>query len=115
MSIIVLKTAVDQNNYFLWSTTDDAPLRCFLNRWELRKWYMGENYSRYQLQVTLKQVTDTGSDGEYGGFDAEYIPVGEALCPPDGWWRIARSRFPELFERVVNGVSCFDLLERYAD
>lgn len=115
MSIIVLKTAVDQNRYLLWSTTYDAPIKYFSNRWELRQWYLGENYSRYQLQVTLKQITDTGTDGEYGGFDTEHIPVGEPLCPPDGWWRISRSKLDDLFERVASGASCVDLLERYAD
>lgn len=116
MPIIVLKTSTNKDQYLLWSTTTDAPLKHFAHRWELRCWYTSEKYSPWQLGNAIKILADTGTDSDegYGGFCAEHIPVGESLCPPDGWWRIARTKLPELFERVELGLSAEDLLERYA-
>lgn len=113
MSIVVLKMSPEESRYVLWSTTDDSPVRVFPDVNDLKAWFRQEGHSRQWVHTMLKRLSEFGSDGEYG-FDADHIPVGEALSPTDGWWRIPRSKLSELVDRVWSESPVDDLLERYA-
>lgn len=113
MPTVILKMSPEEDRYVLWSTTDDNPVRVFPDVNDLKAWFRQEGRSRQWIHVTLKRLAELGSDGEYG-FDVEHIPVGEALSPLDGWWRIPRSKLPELVDRMRLGVPMDGLLERYA-
>jgi hypothetical protein len=113
MPIVVLKVSPDDDRYVLWSTTTDSPMAFFAGGNELKVWFRQEGRSRQWIHAALKQLSESGSDSEYG-FDADHIPIGETLSPPDGWWRIPRSKLSELVDRMRSGSSMDGLLERYA-
>jgi hypothetical protein len=113
MPIVVLKVSPDDDRYVLWSTTVDSPVAFFADRDELKIWFRKEGHSRQWIFDALKRLSEFGGDNGYG-FDQDYIPVGEALSPPDGWWRIPRPKLPELVDRMRSGSSMDGLLERYA-
>lgn len=116
MPYIVLRTSRAEERYVIWSTSEDKPIEIYDNKRAIRAWYRRNGYSQDSIYNELCVVDQRGSsDEDFGLFSAGYLPVGEDLSPPDGWWRIRRSQLSKLADRALAGETVTSLLERYAD
>lgn len=121
MGIMIFKVepgATDR--YLVWSTVVDAPIGIG-TRVDMLRWLQPPvgDLDPARARAVMKRVDETGTserEGRGAWEDLEPIPVGEDLCPSDGWYRMSRENLPALVDAIASGdrEAIHQLLVRYA-